>query len=161
MNKENATSPRHSGRGGTENGFTLIELVIVTVLIAILAAIAIPMYFSFIQKAKETAALAYLGKAKKAQAIFYMENAAGLYSASFDELETTGMIEPATGAAARVDGEYQMTLSADIVDGNPVWSITAAPLSADPEARHFYVDHTGIVRTETGAAAGPASPPLK
>lgn len=161
MKKESATSQSHCGCRGTEKGFTLIELVIVTVLIAILAAIAIPMYISFIQKAKETAAIAFLGKAKKAQGIYYMENASGLFSASFDELETTGMIEPATGAATRVDGEYQMTLSADVVDGNPVWSITATPLSADPEARHFYVDQTGVIRAENGAAAGPASPPFQ
>lgn len=45
---------RHSGRA-RENGFTLVELMVVMMIIAILAAVAIPVFRSAIQSAREAA----------------------------------------------------------------------------------------------------------
>lgn len=143
-----------------QSGFTLVEIIIVVSIIAIIAAIAVPTYLSFIQRAKETAVLAYLGKVKKAQETFRLENAADQYSGSFDELETTGFVELAVGAATRVAHEYQLDLSAGVSSGEPFWHILAGPLSLNPKARHFYVDQTGVLRFAVGAAAGPGSPPV-
>lgn len=145
----------------SEAGFTLVELVIVTFLIGILAAIAVPTYISFIQKAREATAISYLSKAKKAQEVYMIDNLAGLYSASFDELETTGVIESGVGVATRVVQEYQFDLTAAVVAGESVWSIAASPLSANPGARHFYVDQTGVIRYAVGGAANAASAPVQ
>lgn len=159
MAKESAISKRHSGCR-VRAGFTVLELIFVTLLIGILAAIAVPTYISFIQKARETAVISYLSKAKKAQEIYSLESPMGFFSASFDELETTGMLEPGVGIAIRTEEEYQMTLAAGVIAGEPVWSISASPLAADASARHFYVDQTGVIRYTVGMAAGPGSPPL-
>lgn len=161
MINESATSHGHSRCRGPQDGFTVVELIFVTAILSIIAAIAIPAYISFIQKARETSVVAYLGKARKAQEMYSLEHTAGLFSASFDELETTGMVEPAVGAASRTEGEYLMTLSAGVVDGEPVWSISASPLSANPDAKHFYIDQAGVVRYAVGAVAGPGSPPFQ
>lgn len=143
-----------------QSGFTLVEIIIVVAIIAVIAAIALPAYVSFIQRAKETSVLAYLGKVKKAQETHRLENPADQYSASFDELETTGFVEPSVGAASRVAHEYQLDLSAGVSSGEPVWHIQADPLSLNPKARHFYTDQTGVVRYAVGASAGPGSQPM-
>lgn len=143
-----------------QRGFTLVEVIIVVGIVSLLAAIAVPAYFSFIQRAKETAVLVYISKVKKAQELHRQENAAEQYTASFDELETTGFIEGAVGVASRVAHEYQLDLSAGVSAGAPFWHIQADPLSLDPKARHFYADQTGVVRFAVGASAGPGSAPL-
>ncbi|MBI2400709.1 MAG: prepilin-type N-terminal cleavage/methylation domain-containing protein [Deltaproteobacteria bacterium] len=143
-----------------ERGFTLIEIIIVVAIIAILAAIAVPAYISFIQRAKETSVLVYISKVKKAQETFRLENAADQYSGSFDELETTGFVEASVGAATRVAHEYQLDLSAGVSSGEPFWHIQADPLALSPNARHFYIDETGVVRYAVGASAGPGSAPI-
>lgn len=146
--------------GRKQRGFTLVEIIIVVAIIALLAGVAVPAYISFIQRAKETAVLAYLGKVKKAQETHRLEDAVDRYSGSFDELETTGFVEGSVGAASRVANEYQLDLSAGVSSGEPFWNILADPLSLNPKARHFYIDQTGVVRYSVGAPAGPGSQPV-
>jgi len=142
------------------DGFTLLELIIVVAIVALLAAIALPAYNAFIQRAKETAVLSYLNNVKKAQETLRIEDAASLYADSFEDLETTGFVNDSTGAASRVEHGYQFTLAAGISSGEAFWNIIADPAYVNPKARHFYVDQTGVVRYAVGAPAGPGSPPI-
>ena len=143
-----------------ERGFTFVEIIVVTLVISILAAIAVPTYLSFIQRAKETAVVVYLSKVKKAQETHRMDDPDGLYSPSFDELETTGFVHPSVGAASRAEHEYQLELAAGVSSGEPFWNVLATPHSLNPKARRFYADQTGVVRYAVGAPAGPGSPPV-
>ncbi len=54
-------------------GFTLIELLIVVAIIAILAAIAIPQFSSYRQKAYNSSAVADLRNSKTALEAFYAD----------------------------------------------------------------------------------------
>lgn len=58
-----------------KNGFTLIELMIVITIISILITIALPMYFSYVNKANLTSALQLLNQGKwKAEIILSEES---------------------------------------------------------------------------------------
>jgi len=143
-----------------DNGFTMVELLIVVAIVAVLATVAVPSYVSFIQRARETAVQAYMGKVRKAQEVYRFSDPAGIFSASFDDLETTGFVETDTGAASRVMNDYRVDLAAGVSSGEPYWNILASPISSNPKAKYLYIDHTGIMRYAVGAPAGPGSPIL-
>lgn len=79
-----------------QQGFTLIELMIVVAIIGILAAIAIPAYQDYTQRAQVGEAFSMVSGAKTAIAEFAQTN--GSYPASAD-LTTLGL-------NAAVDGQY-------------------------------------------------------
>ncbi|GHA04211.1 pilin [Oceanisphaera arctica] len=59
-----------------QGGFTLIELMIVVAIVAILAAVALPAYQTYTQKAKFTEVIAATGTAKTALELCYQTNGA-------------------------------------------------------------------------------------
>ena len=74
--------------------FTLIELIAVIVVLAILAGVAMPKFFDYSARAKESATMGALGGARAAIANFYANaavNGAAAYP-TLAELETTGTV---------------------------------------------------------------------
>mgnify|MGYP001574996894 CR=1 FL=1 len=58
----------------TLRGFTLIELMIVTVVIAVLASVAYPSYSEYVAKSRRTAVTAILSQGQQFMERFYTEN---------------------------------------------------------------------------------------
>jgi type IV pilus assembly protein PilE len=70
-----------------QKGFTLIELMIVVVVIAILASIAIPSYQQYIVRSKLTEAVQNLAQVKTTMEQFYQDN--GAYNTTPTATSTT------------------------------------------------------------------------
>jgi type IV pilus assembly protein PilA len=76
-------------------GFTLVELLVVIIIIGILAAIALPNFLSQGAKAKQTDAKQNVGLVNRAQAAYRVEN--NTFATTFDIL-ATGVLSGTTNA---------------------------------------------------------------
>lgn len=80
-------------RRGFRGAFTLIELIAVIIVLAILAGVAVPKYFDYSTKAKESAVKATLGATRSAVANFYANSVLNDGTAAYPtltELQTSG-----------------------------------------------------------------------
>ena len=76
-------------------GFTLVELIAVIIVLAILAGVAVPKYFDYTAKARESATKASLGNTRSAIANFYSNEALQNGTAAYPtllQLETAGTV---------------------------------------------------------------------
>ena len=91
----------------SNNGFTLVELMITVAILAVLAAVAIPAYSNYINRAKQADAIIGLKAAQMAQEQFFSENNA--YSGTIDILPgfSDGTVDDSF-----VKGEYTLSASA-------------------------------------------------
>ncbi|MFZ9408436.1 MAG: type IV pilin protein [Burkholderiaceae bacterium] len=106
------------------DGFTLIEMMIVVGILAIIAAIAMPMYTDQVRQGHRAAAQSVLLDLAARQRQFMIERRA--YAQSMTEL---GLTPPAT-----LTSRY--TLSVTAVDGAPpTFSVSAAPIGSQASDR--------------------------
>ena len=90
-----------------QQGFTLIELMIVVAIIGILAAIAIPAYQDYTIRAQVSEGLNLAGGAKTAVAEFYQDR--GVFPADNNEAGLS--------AAADINGKYVQSVTVGAADG--------------------------------------------
>ncbi len=57
-----------------KKGFTLVELLIVIIIVAILSIVGVSIYRSYVRKAHATEAMALLGSIANSQKIYYAEH---------------------------------------------------------------------------------------
>ena len=129
------------GRRSGMDGFTLVELMIVVVIVAILAAFAIPMYSAYVLRANRSAAESVMLDIASAQERFMIDNRS--YASTLAQL---GYTVPNT-----VSTFYTVTVT-PVTGPPPGYTLTAAPVAGTTQAR----DTT--CGTLTYASSGTKSP---
>lgn len=105
-------------------GFTLIELIVVMMIVAMLVTLAAPRYFGSLQKSKETVLRQTLAVTRDALDKYYGDN--GKYPDTLDALITK---------------RYLRSLPVDPITGsNSSWTVVAPD---DPEKGHVYDIRSG------------------
>lgn len=137
-------------------GFSMVELIIVTAIIAIIAAIAIPNLLTARRTAQEASAIAMVKSLIKAEGMYFSSYGSQTTYGTLNELATRNCIDSSLLTEARNYYTFQVNLTTPIT-----YNVTATPgAQLAAQMRHFYGDETGIIRQATGVAATAASPPI-
>ncbi len=115
------------------SAFTLVELIVVIVVLAILSGVAIPKYFDYAAKAKESACKGTLGGVRSGIANYYsnqlVNSGTGVYP-TLTQIQTTGTVmqeilpvNPFNNSATIAAATY--SVSAPPTSGNAGWNYDA------------------------------------
>lgn len=110
----------------SNSGFTLIEVMIVVVIVAILVSIALPAYQGSLQKGRRSDARASLMDVLNRQEQFMLDR----NSYTFDLADlgyTTPYVTP--------EGHYTITAAACAVPNDRCFVLTATPIATSPQAK--------------------------
>jgi prepilin-type N-terminal cleavage/methylation domain-containing protein len=146
-----------------ENGFSLIELLIVVAIILIIAAIAIPNLLRSKMAANEASAVASL-RTLNTSVVAYSttyntdpSNLASLGPATTASSTAADLVENLLGTDPAVKSGYSIAYTA--VPGTPItqYSMVASPVSSSTGQRLFFTDQSGVIRQTTDGSTPTAS----
>ncbi len=125
-----------------QQGFNLIELMIVIAIIALLIGVGIPAYRAMVNNGNETSAAQSINTIKTLQ-ISYAGKHQGKFAPSFDELIKSAQLDERFAGEAPVVNGYIFTMSVQESSGSKpsFYSVNADPQEGSG-TRHFYFDST-------------------
>ena len=145
---------RFSGPNRSQQGFSLIELLIVVAIIAIIAALAVPSLQSSKKAAFEASAISYMRTWTAAQELYFLKNR--VYADADQQLIAEGLV----GNPNPDDKGYIFAID-NPPNSRTAWWGSGVPSNPGVTGdRFFYIDNSGVIRASTAGPAGPASPPL-
>jgi type IV pilus assembly protein PilE len=143
MQGEDSMKPRSTG-------FTLIELMITLVIVAILAAIAVPSYRNFVLRSHRTEATAALLRAAAAQEKFYLQN--NTYTDNLGDVNGLGLSDvDDTDTFTTENGWYTITVTNADVDGFALTADAEGDQANDTDCTSFGLTSTGVKTASSDA----------
>lgn len=157
-----------------EGGFSLIELLIVVAIILVIAAVAIPNLIRSRMSANEASAVASMRTILTSEIVYSSTYTVG-FSADLPSLSDGGAVAnctppaiPSANSACLLDvnvasgakNGYVFTYVAAGGGTNTTFKLNGDPATAGSGQRHFYTDHTNVLRVNIAVVASPSDPAL-
>ena len=133
------------------SGFTLIELMVVVIVVAVLMAIAYPSYTKYVVRGHVAAGQAYLMDAAQREQQYLLDNRS--YA---DTLTITGIDAP----QGTVLTDYTITADTTSCAPSPCFILTAAPQPTGLVAKNGGTYNQSLKITSTGKKSSTGSPQL-
>jgi type IV pilus assembly protein PilA len=136
-----------------EQGFSLIELLVVVVIIGLIAAIAVPN----LKRARQQAC-----SGSAVQSMRTITTAELLYQRTYKIYGTLADLAPEGTLDANLSSGFKNTYIFDIaLDADPLkFKATATPTTDPPAMNYYFVDETTVIRFNYGALADASSDPI-
>jgi type IV pilus assembly protein PilE len=116
----------------SKKGITLIELLVVIVIVGVLAAIAVPLYTNYMQRARRADAKTALEQLRAAQEMFRAER--GVYSTDIAQLRGTWGV-PA------VSGDYAILMNSSTAT---TFFAEARPTTTRQAGENLFINQDGV-----------------
>jgi type IV pilus assembly protein PilA len=141
-------------------GFSLVELMIVMTLLLVMGSIAIPNYLAALARANEASASSSVRAIVSAENLY--RNTYGTFTV-LQDLGSEYLTDSLLGSGAKSGYRFNVTPGTGNSSGLQ-FSVDATPaLSIGPSAsgiRHYYGDESAVVRFSMTGAADATSPPI-
>ena len=145
-----------------EQGFSLIELLIVVAIIGIIAAIAIPNLLASRRAANEGSAQASIHTIHNAQITYLVTGGNGSYSTTLANLYTNGrLIDTVLGSGTKSGYSFLVTTDTTGTGSAAVFGDKGLPVTTSgPQAtgtRRFGITEEGVLRGDTTIGTDPTT----
>jgi prepilin-type N-terminal cleavage/methylation domain-containing protein len=137
-----------------DEGFTLIELILVVTIIAVIAAIATPYLHGSKKSANEASAISSLRALTTVNEQYRVRFKA--YSSGLATLSSAGYIDEVLGAGDKSGYGFFYTSTS-----GSTWSCAANPQTVQDGDRRFFVDQSGLIRFHSSQAAQSTDAPIR
>ena len=140
----------------TQGGFSLVELLIVTAIIGIIAAIAIPNLLASRRAANEASAISAIRTLSSAEEAYRSTFGSGDQFADFAGLTAQQMVDTSLSSATTVASAKSGYVYSVIASGGGFnFCAGAAPATANTGTRNFSSDEPGVIYVHPLAVASP------